>query len=293
MSLAATNQRIQIIMIEDIYFLDEGQVRVTAATVGISKQRWTSVNEQEINDDKYIDLMINNRFDHLPIEPPNGVITEYFKTAKPNDFTKIIRHSINYEDVIPLDTSINNVINKFASTGRTFYFLTFHKSISGLITLGNLNCKQVQVYIFSLICELERELGDFLNSYMTNEQIEDWLNNKVKSNNSENKYYLMLTSYEELIRHDLENMLTEHFFLIDFFNIISNKKLYTKLSFSKKEWEKLNSINELRKRIAHPTRSLLDKDNNIIKLGERLNKIDDLTFRLVTLRKTKATNIKL
>ncbi len=280
----------RIIMIEDIYFLDEGQVRIIAASVGISRQRWTYVKEEEIsnNKQKEKELMKENRFDHLPIVPTNGIITEYFKTSKPNDFTEINRNPINYEDVIPLDTNIKDIIDKFASNSRTFYFLTFHKKISGLITLGNLNCKQVQIYIFSLICEVERELADFLNIYQTNEQIKDWIKSKASKEKPKDKYQSMLKSYEDLLKSELENHLTEHFFLVDFFNIITDRKLYDKLSFSRAKWKDLSSINELRIRIAHPTKSLLDQNNDIVKLKERLNKIDDLTFRLTTLRKNNS-----
>ena len=35
-------------MHEDFYFLDEGQVNITAASVGISKMRWACVNEIDI-----------------------------------------------------------------------------------------------------------------------------------------------------------------------------------------------------------------------------------------------------
>jgi len=272
-------------MIEDIYFLDEGKVKITAASVGISRERWTYVKEEDINANKQLELMENNRYDQLPIMPTNGIVTEYFKTLTPNDYTTIIRKTINYEDVIPLDTNIKDIIEKFASNRRTFYFLTFHKNISGLITLGNLNCKQVQIYLFSLICELERELGNFLNSCKTNKQIENWINHKANKNDPNNKYQLILKNYKELSELDLENQLTEHFFLVDFFNIILDLKLYEKLLFSKSKWKGLNSINELRKKIAHPTRSLLDINTDIIQLNKWINKIDDLTFRLITLRK--------
>lgn len=275
-------------MIEDIYFLDDGQVKITAATVGISKLRWTSVKELEISTEKHIDIMSNNRFDHLPIESLNGSITEFFKTIEPNNYKNIIRLKIKYNDLIPLDTNIKDVIEKFANDKRTFFFLSYHKNISGLITLGNLNCKQVQVYIFSLICELERELGDFINCFLSNQELNDWLKSKVNKNDPNNKYGLILTNFNDLIKLDIENQLTEHFFLVDFFKIINDKELYEKLSFSKKEWKDLSSINELRKRIAHPTRSLLDKDNDIFKLMERLNKIEDLTYRLITERKNSS-----
>lgn len=275
-------------MIEDLYYLEEGQVRITAASVGISKQRWISVNEEEIDSNKYIELMRENRFDHLPIEPTKGIIKEFFKTTEPNNFKNIEKLSISFDDVIPLDTNIKDVIERFAINSRTFYFLTFHKKITGLITLGNLNCKQVQIYIFSLICELERELGYFLNSCLTNEQIKSWIESKINVEEPYDKFKLILENFKELTESDLENQLTEHLFLVDFFNIITEKGLFEMLNFSKSKWKDLSSINELRKRIAHPTRSLLDKENDIYKLKERLNKIEDLIFRLVNHRKNSS-----
>jgi hypothetical protein len=275
-------------MVEDFYFLDEGQVKITAASVGISRQRWTVVKEDEICESKQIELMRENRFDHLPIEPKEGTITEYFKTTVPNSFENIEKQTIIYEDIIPLDTNIRDVIDKFVANERSFYFLSFNRSISGLITLGNLNCKQVQIYIFSKICELERELGNYLNSCLTSEEIKNWIEEKSNTNDPKDKYRLILINFNELKNSDLDNQLTEHLFLVDFFKIISNKELFKKLGFSKTKWNEVNSINELRKRIAHPTRSLLDKNNNINKLKERLDKIDDLTFRLVTYRKNSS-----
>ncbi|MPS75054.1 MAG: hypothetical protein E2590_18155 [Chryseobacterium sp.] len=269
-------------MIEDIFFQDEGQVKITAASVGISRLRWTSINETDINSNNYLDIMKKNRFDHLPIEPTNGTITEFFKTVEPNKFDKIERLQITYGDVIPLDTSIRDIIDKFADQEKTFFFLRYQKNISGLITLANLNCKQVQIYIFSLICELERELGNFLNSQLTDNKIKEWIEGKIDITNAKDKYKLIIENYHSLITSDLENQLTEHFFLVDFFKIISDKNLYREFGYTKSEWQNLGSINELRKRIAHPTRSLIDNENNIKKLQKRIKNIEDLTFRLTT-----------
>jgi hypothetical protein len=66
-------------MTEDIYFLDAGQVKITAASVGISKKRWTAINENEITTNNYVDLMKSNRFDHLPIISDNDSVFFYFK----------------------------------------------------------------------------------------------------------------------------------------------------------------------------------------------------------------------
>lgn len=66
-------------MIEDLYFLDEGHLTITAASVGIGSKRWTCILESEINDLNYYQIMKSNRFDILPIVHDSST-TEYFKT---------------------------------------------------------------------------------------------------------------------------------------------------------------------------------------------------------------------
>jgi len=73
---------------------------------------------------------------------------------------------------------------------------------------------------------------------------------------------------------------TEYFFLVDFFNIITDFALYEKFKLTKNKWANFSSINELRNRIAHPTRSLIDNENTIEKLKERLRKMNNLLFKL-------------
>ena len=282
-------------MVEDIHFLDEGKVIITAASVGISKLRWISVLEEEDNGQAHIQIMKDGRYDHLPVTPKNGVITEYYKTIIPDNFNEIEKHNISYNDVIPLDTNIEVVIDKFYREKRTFYFLSFNDDISGLITIGNLNCKQVQIYIFSLICELEKELAFFVNFHLSHKELLDWLKEKaiafeqknVEDKCKNNKYQSIINQYEELVESGLENDLTEHLFLIDFLKIILDKKLFQFLSFSKKQWKEYTSLNELRHKIAHPTRSLLDKDQSIQQLGKRLIRIREMLFQL---RKFKRIN---
>lgn len=265
-------------MIEEYYYQDAGHVKITAASVGISKLRWTDTK----TDDKATatKIMEAERFDHLPITSENGEVFEYFRTETPNKFDTIKKYPITYLDIIPLDTDIREVIRKFCSLNRTYFFLTFQKRITGLITIGNLNCRQVQVYLFSLICDLERELGDFVNRHMTNDEVINYIERKKEMDTKEEKYSKILTSYKKLVSLDLENKMTEHFFFIDFFNIIFDYDLYKILGFSKKDWKDYSSINEIRIRVAHPTKSLLDKENNIDRLARRLDKIDDLLFRL-------------
>jgi len=270
-------------MIEEIYYLDEGYIKITAASVGISNRRWTCIKASDIYNDNYREAMKVNRFDILPIVADN-ITTEFFRTEMPNNYDRILRETITHKDILPLDTTIREVIKGFVSENRTFYFLTYHSRITGLITIGNLNCRQVQVYIFGLICELERTLSEFIEDNLSKLELENYMTEKATNNDKMKKTW---AHYQELIRLDLENRLLEHLFLIDFFNIIEHFSIYSKLGYSKKEWGDLTSINELRHLVAHPTRSLLDKDNDVNKLWKRIGKIEDLTFRLNQIRQMK------
>jgi hypothetical protein len=266
-------------MIDEIYFKDDGKVKITAASVGISKRRWVCATELDIKNENYIQIMESNRFDLIPIIS-NSDIKEYFITNEPNNFSKIERKKISYSDTLELTTDIRTVIDNFSSDKRTFYFLTFQKEIAGLITIGNLNCRQVQIYIFQRLCDLERSLGEYLLNELEQKDIIKWIESKVNPENEKDKYKGILKLYNNLLELDLENKITEHFYFVDFFNIFNELKLYEKLGLSGTYWSKFNSINEIRKRIAHPTRSLIDSNNTIDKLSSRLTKMDELIFTL-------------
>ena len=267
-------------MIEEIFYLDEGHIKITAASVGISSRRWTSIDASEIVDGNYIATMKDNRFDILPIVS-NQTTKEFFKTDTPNKYDNILRQAITHKDVLPLDTTIHEVIKSFVADNRTFYFLTYHSRITGLITLGNLNCRQVQVYIFGLICELERTLSEFISDNLNSQQLENFMTEKAATNDKMKKTW---EHYQGLVQLDLENNLIEHFYLLDFFNIIEHFGIFSKLGYLKNQWGDLSSINELRHLVAHPTRSLLDKDNDVNRLWKRIGRIEDLTFRLNQIR---------
>lgn len=264
-------------MIEDIFYLDEGRIKITAASVGIGLSRWICIKENEITLINYKDLMRSNRFDILPIVSNDETIKEYFKTNEPNNYDKIERIKITYEDVLTLETPIREVIKGFVTDEKSFYFLTFQSNITGLITIGNLNCRQVQIYIFGLICELERKLGNFIENKLEKDKIENFISEKSQTNE---KLTRVWEHYKSLAEVDLENNLIEHLFLIDFFSVIEYFELYKKLNYSKNEWHKLSGINNLRHLVAHPTRSLLDKENNIERLWRRIGRIEDVIFRI-------------
>lgn len=266
-------------MTEDYYFLDEARVKVTAASIGISQDRWECV-EEICPEQVAKEIMEEFRFDQLPIVPDKGVVTQYYSTVVPNDYSVIEKRTIQYDDILPLDTPLTELIEKFITTGKHCYFLSMHHKIVGLVSIGNINCKQAQVYLFDLICDLERELAEFLIIYKRND-IRNWVESKVNDmKDSQDKYAVILTEYDHLVSKGLENHITEHFYLVDLFTSIKHFDLHKKLDYSGTQWNKLSSINEIRNRVAHPNRSLINNMEEFTKLVLRLKRIYDLLFRL-------------
>ena len=141
----------------DHHFLEDPfrDLKVNAAMVGISDRRWEYVPEAEASDEVGIrSRMRAKRFDVLPIVSSDET-REYFVTVSWNDYSTIVRKPIRTEDLIPYDTDLREVIRRFALDKRHFYFLSGPKPVVGLISIVNLNCRQVKVFLFNLIAELE------------------------------------------------------------------------------------------------------------------------------------------
>ena len=151
---------------EEAHFLREGVVDINAAVVGISRSRWQSLQDSDATKEKAAAIMRQERFDVLPIIG-GAEVKKYFRTDKWNDYSNISQESITHRDVIPFHAHVREVIKGFALESRNFYFLHNERRIVGLISVVNLNCRQVKVYLFSLIGELEVRLGAFITEHVS------------------------------------------------------------------------------------------------------------------------------
>lgn len=265
-------------MIEEVLYLDGRYSKIVAASIGIGFKQMLKIESSRIGIDDHQNMMRTNRFDVLPIVSDDGSIDEFFKTEIANDYEIISRHTtISDIEKMPYDTSIREVIKEFIIKDRSFFFLTYHERISGLISISNLNCRQVQVYIFELICELERSMAYFIEKKVSGNELETYIEVESKT---EKKIKDAWTKYQKLVKEDFENKLIEHLYFIDFFYIIDNFELYKILGYSSDEWTELKDLNEIRIQIAHSTRNLIDKRNDIKLLWDRIRKIEELIFGL-------------
>ena len=85
--------------------------------------------------------MAEKRFDVLPVAL-GATVEEYFQTTNWGDYSSIVREQITEADIVPLQTSIRDIIRDFASEDRLFYFLGNKDRIAGLISIVNLNARR-------------------------------------------------------------------------------------------------------------------------------------------------------
>src|SRR2546427_9464039 len=156
---------------EESHFLRECVVDINAAVVGVSKTEWKCVQDGDATKEKAAAIMRKQHFDVLPIG--NGTeIKKYFRTHKWNDYSSIFQETVTRRDVIPFNTHVREVIKGFALESRNFYFLQNERRIIvGLISVVNLNCRQVKVYLFNLLSELEVHLGTFITEHVAEDKL--------------------------------------------------------------------------------------------------------------------------
>jgi hypothetical protein len=259
---------------DDYHFLREGGVEIDAAIVGIGKSRWEHLDEAEATPRRALELMKGGHFDVIPIHHAGGRVREYFHTLQWGDFSAAHRSQITHRDVMPLQTPIREVIRAFAQPAaggqRFFYFLATEGRIAGLVSVANLNCRQVQVYLFSLLCELEDRLGNFIKAMgVPSSEI-------IRAMRED-----QLRRYRNDLRAGLEEDPLEYLYLLDLFRLIRAKKLFGGLGFTGDEdFRRLEKINELRKGVAHPVKSLVTRSNPVEILWERIELIEEALFRL-------------
>jgi hypothetical protein len=262
---------------EEAHFLREGVVDINAAVVGISKARWTFIEESNATEEQAKAIMCQQRFDVLPIVD-DTVVKKYFRTHKWSDYSTISSETITHKDVIPFQTHIRDVIKGFVLDSRNFYFLHSERRIVGLISVVNLNCRQVKVYLFSLLSELEVCLGNFIAEHIP---VDELLEISFGENAKE-KHEDVLKRYEKDKALGVDAPLVEYLYLSDLINIISKKKLYERLGYSSRSCfdKNLGSLNDLRHAVAHPARSIITEEHPVEKLWERIDRVEEALFVL-------------
>jgi hypothetical protein len=261
-------------MIHELQFSREIIVDINAAVVGISSNCWVAISTDEATDGKAQQIMKQNGFDILPIV--NGeIVREYFITKSWNDYSSVIRHSITHRDVIPFLTGISDVVRAFANNKRLFYFLSAENQIVGLISVTNLNSRQVQIFIFSLLCELETLLAKFLSANTSEENLKILLKAKC----TDSRYNEVIKRFERDKLKGMDAEFVEYIYLSDLLQIM-NEGCWKQLKISEESWNELQEIKVWRNRVAHPTQSLIREPTDVKRLWKTLDRIEEVLFQL-------------
>jgi CBS domain-containing protein len=266
-----------LVTYDDTRFLRETVVDVDAAVVGVSKARWAFITEQEATAEEAARRMQDNRFDILPIVD-GATGRGYFQTEIWNDFSAVSRKAISHRDVIPCHTHIRGVIKGLATEGRLFYFLGHEHRVIGLLSIVNLNDRQIKVYLFSLLSELEIRLGGFISAHVSEDDMYqiafaeplDWKHRKTKNR------------YDKDRAKGVDTAFVEYLYLLDLIKIALQRDLYAQLGYGSKEafQEALNPLNNLRNAVAHPSRSLITNVQTVEQLWCCIDRIEELLFAL-------------
>lgn len=255
----------------DDLFLRTASINVDASVIGVGRSRWKAA-KADTKIEAVVQVMCNNRFDVLPIdEAPDLPIYEYFHTKKWNqwDRNSIEKDRINYQDLIPATTGILELIDRFVRDKKLFYFLTYHSRIVGLVSVANLNSREVNFYLFAMVCEFETRLAKLVRQSLTESDIKSELDE------------ISLKAFEQDRKQGFENDIVQYLYLSSLLNIVRTLKLHESLGYtSKKQFEKLNSLVDFRNQVAHPVRSLVTDETSLKKLSERIDKLQDVLFRL-------------
>ena len=260
---------------DDTHFSRETVVDIDAAVVGISRTHWQAV-AAEAKPEHAVQMMRQNRFDVLPIVAGQAV-REYFCTVVWGDYSQIQRRSITRNDIIPHRSHVRDVIRGLATEERFFYFLGYEHQIVGLVSVANFNSRQVKVYLFSLLSELEIRLGTFINERVAENELCTLTLDSGKAKHAETK-----EQFNKDRRNGLDAPLIEYLYLSDFLTVSAKLGLFTELGFaSRKTFEKqVNPLNTLRNSVAHPSHSLITTAESIKKLWRDIDHIEELLFRL-------------
>ncbi len=238
---------------EDSAFTADLNRLFTAALVGIHRTRWISISALD-GTEQAMRIMEGHRFDVLPIESGSDV-AEYYGTDKWNDYSKVTRKKIEPDEVVRFDTPLLTLLQQFRAERTHFFLQDGRGKVVGLASLVNLNCRMARVCIYDSLCHLETMLAAFV----AEEVGEEKLFALTFEGSSGADFESAKTAFQNHRAEGIEAPLVEYLNLWHFYKVIMKVKLYPKLDCTRDEMERFRGINELRHRIAHPTRPLISR----------------------------------
>ena len=262
-------------MLEADHFQRTVVVEVDAAVVGISRHNWDEVQETTSADEAAA-IMREKKYDVLPISG-GGSVRSYFATSQWNDYERVEKQLIRHTDTVHYKTPIREIIRGFGSGERAYYFLANDREIVGLVSIVNLNCRQVKTYLYSLISELEASLADLLSAFTDEKSLKTYMFREPLPK----KRADIKERYTKDVAQGVDAPFLEYLYLSDLIKAACKFGIPELLGYSKKTFDKkLHQVNDLRHAVAHPTRSLITDELPPKLLWERVDTIEEALFQI-------------
>jgi len=242
---------------------------LTAAQIGVNKWNWVTTDSED--DGKAKKIMIENSYDVLPVKNCDGTINKFFATREWNKYDCLNLENINESNSIYYRISIKDLVRKFHENNRHFYLLTNYKETIGIVSFVNLNCHAMYSYLFHVISDIEQKLSLVLKDYVNEKSVLDFYNS------SDDKHLNMVhDNYNISLSTGSNNTIFDHMYL-QTIGITINKFIndipdnYKSINKYRKKFSPNGVYNNVRNKVMHPVRPILNSRDGISEINELLN----------------------
>jgi len=191
-------------------------------------------------------MMREHAFDVLPVESLEGRFIGYWRTTSWGDFSTVGRHDDDGPRIY-FRTPVAAVIERL-SRETPFLFLEEHADVVGLITIANLNCAPIRVFVYGLIASVEMALAKILGAH-------DGLHDRLKRS-SNDQIKKLLQEHEENREAGFDLSLSDHLYTRQLF-YYANDLDACELPDWVRDNSELERLIDIRNRVAHPNRTLV------------------------------------
>lgn len=252
-------------------------VEITAFNICLPIDKFISVSSKNTSMKEVVTIMRKNRFDVLPVVDENTrIVKGYFNTISRNLWTpETIKYKeIEFSDVVNSSITISSLLQKLVDIEPKCLFLIDNYRIIGMVHPSNFNSKVFSSWLFKQFYEIEDRLGCLILSSVDEEELYGKVLKKLEKHEG-------IERYRKDMEQGVENRLIEYLYFSDLLNITKWYKLWKQCGFrNAKEFNKLDSLIELRNYVMHPIKKMASEDFSMRKLSEKVVLLENALFQL-------------
>lgn len=269
-------------------FTEYIKIKVTAAQIGISNDKWESVG-QEINNHEALQILQDQSYHVLPIVDTSGKCVTFWELTTENGLVSAIKKNIEEANKISYLTDLKELLYQFNFSKSDYFYLTESGNINGLVSQVNLNSKPVYTYFYNLLSYCEIELGLWVKSIIEENEIISLISSK-SNQSSKDLSFEAFERYSYDKKNNTQSHIIEYVYFTQFEYILKKKKLVSTLGYqSNSDFSKdFKLMSRFRNWIAHPINSITENlQNDLFLLHKSLDRlIENLAKSNIELNKS-------